>query len=73
VIGADFDLGKLELARKAGAVAVTPESLSDALAAVSSAKGADAVIITAAQKTIFRLLLPRRYVASAAVSLSLAP
>jgi len=50
VIGADFDLGKLELARRAGAMAVTPESLSDVLAAVSTSKGADAVIITASTK-----------------------
>jgi predicted dehydrogenase/threonine dehydrogenase-like Zn-dependent dehydrogenase len=50
VVGADFDSGKLELARTVGASAVKPESLSDKVAGVSSGKGADAVIITASAK-----------------------
>jgi len=50
VIGADIDLRKLELARRAGAIAVAPENLSDAVAAVSSSKGADAVIVTASAR-----------------------
>jgi predicted dehydrogenase/threonine dehydrogenase-like Zn-dependent dehydrogenase len=50
VIGADLDLRRLDLARAAGADAVSPAELAARVASVSGGRGADTVIITASAK-----------------------
>ncbi|MCG3203039.1 MAG: Inositol 2-dehydrogenase/D-chiro-inositol 3-dehydrogenase [Gammaproteobacteria bacterium] len=50
VIGTDIDPGKLEIARKCGAIAVAPEQVAETATGTTGGQGVDAVIITASTK-----------------------